>query len=253
MDLESIFNDVSDQMKMDFDKARTALSHPVLKGTAYEEAVRSFFRLYLPQRIEISSGTIVDSKGRQSRQLDIILNDAFNTPVFFQSADIRVIPSECTYAVIEVKAFLDKSELLKAFTNMQSVKSMTKIAFFESNGIIKTNNNLYGKSWSYWPIHYFVFAYDSPNIESVLSNLELLQKKTEIHNRIDCVCVLNRGVILNQGSDGMYSCLPTPGSTLKASLTTKPLLLFYSMLSLIINQANMRPFNIIPYIDKLKF
>jgi len=253
MDLESIFNDVSDQMRKDFTKAQKALSHSGLKGSANEESVKQFLRQYLPKPIELSSGMIVDAKGGQSRQLDIILNDAANTPIFFQSADTRVIPAECTYAVIEVKAYLDKSELEKAYQNMKSVKSLSKTAFFEPGGVIKYTHNLYGKEWNYWPIHHFVFAYDSPGIESVLTNLNSFQEKDEVHNRIDCVCVLDKGVILNQGSDGLFSCLPTPGSVLKASLTTKPLLFFYTLLSLVLNQASMKPFKILPYLDKIKF
>jgi uncharacterized protein DUF6602 len=253
MDLEGIFNDVSDQMRKDFTKAQKALKHSGLKGSANEEAVRQFLRQYFPKTIEISSGVIVDAKGGQSRQLDIILNDAANTPIFFQSADTRVIPVECTYAVIEVKAYLDKSELEKAYQNMKSVKVLSKIGFFKPVSPIKHTHNLYGKKWSYWPVHHFVFAYDSPGIESVLINLNSLQEKDEVHNRIDTVCVLDKGVILNQGSDGIFSCLPTPGSVLKVSLTTKPLLFFYTLTSLILNQASMNPFSILPYLDKIKF
>jgi hypothetical protein len=253
MDLESIFNDVSDQMRRDFTKAQKALSHAGLKGSANEESVKQFLRQYLPRTLDISSGMIVDAQGGQSKQLDIILNDAANTPIFYQSADTRVIPAECTYAVIEVKAFLDKSELEKAYQNMKSVKSLSKTAYFESGGIIKSTHNLYGKEWNHWPILDFVFAYDSPGIESVLANLNTFQGNDETHNRIDCICVLDKGIILNQGSDGLLSCLPTPGSVTKASLTEKPLLFFYTLLSLIINQVNMRPFKILPYLDKICF
>ena len=253
MELESIFNDVSDQMRKDFTKAQKALSHSGLKGSANEESVKQFFKQYLPKAIEISSGMIVDAKGGQSRQLDIILNDAVNTPIFYQAADTRVIPAECTYAVIEVKAFLDKAELEKAYQNMKSVKSLSKTAYIEPIGAIRYTFDLYGKEWNYWPINHFVFSYDSPGLESVLKNLYSFQEKDEVHNRIDCICVLDKGVILNQGSDGFFSCLPTPDSVLKASLTTKPLLLFYTLLSIVLNQVSMKPFKILPYLEKMKF
>ena len=173
MNLQEIFDEVSKQMISDFEKSRRALNHSGLKGTANEEIVKSFLRQYLPRNLEISSGTIVDSNGGVSRQLDIIIHDSAKTPVFYQSADIRVIPVECTYAVIEVKSYLDKKELKKSFDNMQSAKNLEKKAFFASNSVLVEKKTLYGTEWDHWPLQHFVFAFDAPGLESVLSNLIL--------------------------------------------------------------------------------
>jgi hypothetical protein len=253
MDLKEIFDEVSNQMKSDFVKAQKSLTHAGLKGEANEETVRKFLRQYLPKTLDITTGMLVDSDGSQSRQLDIIICDSVKTPIFYQSGDTRVIPIECAYAVIEVKAFLDKPELEKSYKNMLSVKSLTKKAYFGQKGVIISTHTLYGKEWDYWPIQHFVFAYDSTGLDSVLDNLNTLQNTDEIHKRIDSICVLEKGVILNQGTDGMFSALPVPGSRAVASFTSKPLLLFYALMSVILNQSTMKPFNLMPYIKEMNF
>lgn len=253
MNLEDIFEEVSKQMLSDFEKSRSALSHAGLKGASNEEIVKDFLRQYLPRNLEISSGLVVDSKGGVSRQLDIIIHDAAKTPIFFQSADVRVIPVECVYAVIEVKAFLDKKELVKSYENMQSVKYLEKTAFFEPNSPIMESKNLFGQEWSNWPIAHFVFAFDSPSLESVLPNLNGIQQEEAVHLRIDSVCVLSKGVILNQKTDGMLTALPDAETSLAGSHTDNPLLLFYTLISIVLNQACMKTFNIHPYIGSIKF
>jgi len=253
MKIEEVFEEVSAQMRSDFDKSKSALSHAGLKGSSNEEIVKLFLKQYLPKNLEISTGLVVDSKGGVSRQLDIIIHDAAKTPIFFQSADTRVIPVECVYAVIEVKAYLDKSELEKSFQNMRSVKELEKVAFFQPNSEIIETKNLFGKEWSHWPVTHFVFAFDSPGLDSVLSNLQGLESGLEVHKRIDTVCILGKGVILNQASDGALTALPTPDTRLMASLTDKQLLLFYTLISIVLNQANMNPFNIHPYLGEIRF
>lgn len=253
MNLKEVFDEVSNQMKSDFVKAQKSLTHSGLKGDANEETVKKFLKQYLPKTINVTTGMLVDSEGNKSRQLDIIICDSAKTPIFYQSGETRVIPVECAYAVIEVKAFLDKTELEKAYKNMQSVKALKKIAYFARKGVIVTTKTLYGKEWDCWPIQHFIFAFDSPGLDSVLNNLNAYQSTNEIHKRIDSICVLEKGVILNQSQDGMFSALPVLGSKLVASFTSKPLLLFYATISVILNQADMNSFNLMPYIKEMKF
>src|SRR5450759_5104847 len=107
-------------MRADLRKARVALPNPGLKGSSFEETLRQFMRTYLPQSLDISTGILIDADGSSSRQLDVIISDAAKTPVFYRSGDIRVVPVECAYAVIEVKAHLSGQDLKAAFDNMLS-------------------------------------------------------------------------------------------------------------------------------------
>ena len=253
MNLKEVFDEVSTQMKSDFVKAQKSLPHSGLKGDANEETVKIFLKQYLPKTLDITTGMLVDSVGNMSRQLDIIICDAAKTPIFYQSGGTRVIPVECAYAVIEVKAFLDKTELRKSYDNMQSVKALEKKAYFGHKGVLVSSHNLYGKEWDHWPILYLIFSFDSPGLDSVLGNLISYQSHNEIHKRIDTICVLEKGVILNQTQDGMFSALPVAASKPIASLTSMPLLLFYALISVLLNQASMNSFNLMPYIKEMKF
>jgi hypothetical protein len=252
MDLEEIFDDVSAQMKRDFTRAQKALSHPGQKGDANEETVRSFLKQYLPKVLDVSTGILVDSLGNRSNQLDIILSDAAKTPIFYQSGNLRVIPVECAYAVIEVKAFLSKEELRKAYENMVSVKRLVKKAYFNEAGVIKHTHDLYSEKWDYFPLMHFIFAFDSPDIQNVKDNLNELQSSEPPHNRVDMVCVLEKGVIANKWEDGNYYVLPNKNSELVAGFSDKPLISFYTLISVVLNQVKMSHFNILPYIKNAK-
>lgn len=253
MEIQEIFESVSDEMQSKFLKAKSALDHSGLKGESNEAIVRTFLRQYLPASLEISTGTIVDSDGNSSRQIDIIIHDSSQTPIFYQSRDIKVVPIECVYAVIEVKANLVKAELEKSFHNMRSVKQLKKKAFFPSNSVIVQETTLYGRGWKYWPVQHYVFAFDSPDLNSVLPNLNDIQASCPVHERIDSICILGKGVILNRSSDGMFWAAPDPTSECVASHTQKPLLFFYTLISMLLNQATMRPFNLHPYLSKISF
>jgi hypothetical protein len=246
MNLLSIFDEVSKQMQSDFDKSRQALQHPGLKGSANEGIVKAFLRHYLPSHLEVASGGT-------SKQLDIIIHDANKTPIFYRTENSRVIPVECVYAAIEVKAFLDKCEIQKSFENMRSLKHLKKEAYFKTNSPIQEVKHLYGQEWDYWPVQHFIFAFDSPALGSVVSNVLEFQGEESLHQCIDCICVLNNGVLFYQRSDGSFGPVPTPGSQLVASHTTKPLLLFYMILSVLLNQASMGDFNIKPYLRDINF
>lgn len=253
MNLEKLFSEISNKMKSDLEQARASLNHAGLKGQVVEDKVGDFLRQYLPKSLDISSGMMVDSMGALSKQLDIIISDSHKTPIFYQSGDIRVIPAECVYAVIEVKTYLNKTELNNAFDNMKSVKDQSKKAYFKPQGAIRSTHSLYSKNWDYWPTNYFIFAHDSDNLETIILNLYSLQQNEEVHKRIDSICVLNKGVILNEDEQIMYSALPSTNSALKYIETEKSLLLFYILVSVILNQAKMDPFNPLVYIDKMKF
>jgi hypothetical protein len=65
---------------------------------------------------------------------------------------------------------------------------------------------------------------------------------------------LNKGVLFYQRSDGGYAPVPTPESQLMATNhPEKSLLFFYMLLSVLLNQASMRSFNIKAYLHNIDF
>jgi hypothetical protein len=255
MKLIDIFDQIQEQMHADLRKTRAALEHPGMKGLAFEDIFRGFLREYLPNSLDVSTGILIDADGNSSRQLDVIVSDAAKTPIFYRSETTRVIPVECAYAVIEVKANLATQDLVAAFENMHSVRSLQKRAFVKPSGAVFTVSNLYGQEWDIRPVMYFIFAFDSRDLAQVAAALDRMHRENSLSEtrRIDTVCVLEKGVICNQLQTGEFNALPEPGSDLFTCETHRALLLFYVLMSRYLFQTYMPDFRITDYLGQLQF
>jgi hypothetical protein len=255
MDIPTIFDQVAAQMRADLQRARAALKHPGLKGDSFEEIFRRFLRDYLPTALDISTGVLVDSSGAQSRQLDVIISDARQTPIFYKNQDTRVIPVECVYAVIEVKADLTQQELERAFENMQSVRKLQKRAYIRPSGPIIQNERMYGREWEIWPINYHIFAFDSPDLIRLGEWLQIryTQAQPPAWERIDTICVLDKGVICHRLTSGQFSALPEPDSVVFPCPTNRALLLFYTLISVQMFQTRLPSFRFTDYLGQITF
>jgi hypothetical protein len=260
MDLNEIFQNIAKQMLLDFDKGRMLSRHPGIRGDSAESIVRNFLRQYLPSNLEISSGQIFDTNGRISNQLDIIITDKRSTPILFRNSDndIRFLPVECVYSVIEIKSWLDKRQLTKehsgVFQNMLSVRKLEKKAFYP-DGVITHGTTNYGREWTDWPINYFVFAFDSIGLSTLKDHINdyHIQNSLLPEKRIDCVCIIGKGVVLNKDTDDTFSACPTSNSGLVYIESQKELLLFYTLISHYLLQTEMRTFRFIDYVRNLEF
>lgn len=252
MKLATIFDMVASQMGTDFEQARAALPHPGLKGSALEEAFRGFLRKYLPSKLDVSHGIVIDASGQSSKQMDVIISDALGTPIFYESGETRVVPAEMVYAVIEVKANLNLGELDRCLENMASVRSLAKAAYQPGTS---APINMYGQIFTAWPINYFVFSIDSAPLESVSAHLldYYTTRASPPERRIDTICVLNRGVICNQVPPGNYDALPSSVSKIAHLKTKRALLLFYALTSRYWFQCVLPPFNSVPYLQGMNF
>jgi hypothetical protein len=250
-----LFARVANQMRLDFEQARSAMSHPLFKGIAFEETYRRFLRSYLPRSLDISTGFLVDSNGNISNQLDVIISDSGKTPILYSNGDTRIIPVECAYAVIEIKARIETSTLREVLENMKSVRNLRKTAYVKVEGPILQYDKLYGKQWEIWPINYYLFAYDSIGMKTLGNNLQLIHQEENLpeERRIDMVCVLDKGVICNKLKNGEYNALPEPESRLLLCETDQSLLLFYTLMSRYINQVRLPAFNFTAYLGEMIF
>jgi hypothetical protein len=150
-DISELFRIIADRMRADLRLARAALTHPGLRGASFEEAFRSFLRAYLPRTLDVSTGVLVDSQGRYSRQIDVIVSDAARTPLLYAVGETRVVPIECAYMAIEVKARLDSGALSQCVENMTSVRALEKRAYIYPDGVLQRTTTMYGMQWQYMP------------------------------------------------------------------------------------------------------
>jgi hypothetical protein len=98
-------------------KALSSLNHKLTKGELKELFVSAILRRFLPIQFDIGTGIIVNHRGDQSRQTDIVIYDNRVMPPFIKEQAIGVYPAESVIAVLEVKSLLSKKELLSAETS----------------------------------------------------------------------------------------------------------------------------------------
>ena len=70
----------------------------------------------------------MDLQGKQSRQQDFFVYDAFNSPAFLQTESSCIIPVESVYAIIEIKSTLNKETLRQSIENIK--KHFRSLDFF---------------------------------------------------------------------------------------------------------------------------
>lgn len=254
--LDTIFQGVSLRMMADFDFMSSQFKHGSSTGTAREYALKEFLRAHLPQKLAIGSGVVVDSTGIASKQMDIIIYDALNTPVLHTADSLQIIPVECVYAVIEVKSFLSSQELKNSVYNIRSIKQMSKSAYVmpENSSVINTVN-LYGQKFDYFPVIGLVFAYSSIKSIRLLKNkLVELDDNQNLQNNIDTICILSRAIITNwDAKQGHYIVTKEPNSIRVFTVTDNSLLLFYLFMMHVLPQSWMNPMKITDYASKIKF
>lgn len=227
-------------MSIDFEEITSQINHNGEKGTARENVLQSYLRAYIPDKYTFSKGTIIDCTDTQSKQVDIIIHDKYTTPCLIDMDSTKVIPIESVYAVIEVKSVLTKEELRKSIKNINSVKILQK-------------NTVTGISY---PTAGLIFAYDSDSsFNTIYKNLVELSQEFEPENRVSCVCILNKGIIIPVDKYGLNKVSLLPGlETLYALINNEEdaLLLFYLILMQLLTQIQVFPPDMVKYAQSSK-
>ena len=112
----------------DFEKARRFGTTPVLIGNAMEQPTRDSLSRLLPRGLAAGSGCIIDSEGRTSREIDVVIYERDFCPVFGvnNSPETTYYPCEGVLAVGEVKSTVGKSEFNDAVKKIESVKVLKR-------------------------------------------------------------------------------------------------------------------------------
>jgi len=116
-------------------RARFSISHPGRIGEVSERAVIDTLRRYLPQRYTVDSAVIIDSNGKTSHAIDVVVFDRHFTPTLLDQKGFVYVPAEAVYAVFEVKQALNGSTIKYASEKAASVRNMTVTSVpYNSNG-----------------------------------------------------------------------------------------------------------------------
>jgi hypothetical protein len=100
------------------------LVHPGEFGAFREAVTRDYLKAFVPQRMAVDTGFVVNANGRISSQCDIVIYDRTVTPLLQSANRQRFFPVESVCAVGEVKSIVTLSELKVALRKLANVKML---------------------------------------------------------------------------------------------------------------------------------
>lgn len=113
--VKTLFHDEEKQNK---------LRHTGEFGTYREAIVHDFLHSFLPQRLAIDTGFIVNALGEVSRQIDLVIYDPSLTPRLESQNRQRFFPIETVIAAGEVKSDVRRDEFKDGLIRLAKVKEM---------------------------------------------------------------------------------------------------------------------------------
>jgi hypothetical protein len=145
-------------------------------GDEIENLIREKISLFLPERYLVKQGHVVNSEGKVSNQLDIIIFDRLSTPKFFESKNETVFfPIESVLAVGEIKKTLRSNDLIEFGKKIKFLKIDMKRKLIKNSGyggvtgstviadlVTMTNKRKYKN-----PLFSFIFAIDEEGVENL--------------------------------------------------------------------------------------
>jgi len=190
-DLDEIISSAGQKLREEFQEIQKCNPHAAERGSEAEDTLKRFLREKLPRRFDVASGVVVGADRSVSRQCDVIIYDAMNSPVYRAGSRLRILPRDNVPAVIEVKSKLNKDELRDAATKIATVKKIKATPICGADQPV-TFSEIITTS-----IFGCVFAFDSyTSLETLAENLKEINATEENPDHwIDLVVVLDKGCI----------------------------------------------------------
>ena len=188
---------VESQMKLKLDEARATFAQGGDKGSSLEGAFRRFLRQYLPQRLAIGQGEIIDTTNKRSKQTDIVIATE-DHPFTFTPDLPGLFFVEGVCAAGEVKANLSSTELEQALQNSLDFKQLEIKP--GKNTIASTNQSDRNRFYKCTP--WFLFAYESQiSLQNIHKKILEFANSNSIENNrlVDAAFILGRGWVINFG------------------------------------------------------
>lgn len=109
--------------KRAFDLTSSITTHGTMLGDARESFIRNVLSQILPETVHVGTGQIVDHRGNNSRQVDVVLYRK-DFPIMRSLGQFNVYFIEGVLATMEVKSTLTRDKLISALENGKSVRNL---------------------------------------------------------------------------------------------------------------------------------
>lgn len=166
------------------EKAKIAgsIGHSTSTGSEREELVRLFLKDHLPGRYEISNGIIRDKANNRCDEMDCIIYDRNKHPKLYKHEGLNVLPCESIYGTIEIKSNLKMPDLSDCFKKALSFDRLIIPLGSRSVEELRPGTEKVGTYLSP-SIPFFIFSFDGPKHETLVSNIMKIIKKEPIDVR----------------------------------------------------------------------
>lgn len=153
--LPELYRSLQKEMKTRIEIGRESLDHPTEKGGDSELHWSDWLAEFLPYRYQVDKAYVIDSRGNQSEQIDLVIYDRQYSPPIFKHGKSIFVSSESVYAIFEVKQHLNKQHMDYAKKKAKSVRTLyrTSVPIVHAGGIERPKPPK--------PIYAGILAYDS--------------------------------------------------------------------------------------------
>jgi len=196
--VEEKLNRFHKELESKFEDIREQFEHSGSKGTNGENIVRDFLKYYFSPQYQFGNGEVIDSKGNQSGQIDIVFTNKYH-PCISDYNKPSIFFIEGVSCCCEVKFLLTSSELNKSLRNCEKFKALEP----KLDGITTTCTNKEDLKRFVHKRPYFLFCYESQlTLDTVNKNITNYssQHNLEIESQIDGIFLMDRGSIYNLGN-----------------------------------------------------
>ena len=113
------------------------IEHNPTKGDCREGIIRNFIKKILPPWADVGHGIIVDRRGNQSPQMDIVIYDKTMLPILFREGiAANFFPVDSVIYIIEVKSLLTAIEISDTIERYMKLKILDRRIDFPINTIL---------------------------------------------------------------------------------------------------------------------
>lgn len=184
--MNEAFIDVQAELALKLKRAAQSIDHAGTHGAVNEDHWIDIFRSYLPNRYEVATGFVIDSRGNRSDQIDIVIFDRHFTPTLLDQQKHRYIPAEAVYGVFESKPHFDKGYLEYAGQKAASVRKLyrTSVSITHAGGSFKPKEP--------FPIVSGIVAPKSSWADGLGTSFQKHLPTSDLE-RLDCGCALEHG------------------------------------------------------------
>lgn len=246
MNLNSTFRKIARAFEVEFDGLPTEIDHGPSAGQARENVLKALLRKYLPKRVGVEDGFVIDAAGGQSKQIDVVIYD--NTVgTFFETGGVKYFPCEAVIAAGEVKSHVDSTTKLDDCLNkIASVKRLDRSNQGKNRMITGPGISIEHMTFDPNKIHRdqilgFIFTSTSLTRDALVEGLRSYLKKNPRQLWPNVYCDWRRHLVSFKRGDLLY---PSSMDATKLYCTDESevkdlLVLFYSILATFVDEAHV--------------